>query len=869
MSTDARERWRRVDDIVEAALALEASERPAFVARACGDDAELRRDVESLLAHDRSDDFLEVPAAAEAAILTAAAVSTSLVGEQIGRFEILERIGSGGMGEVYLAHDALLQRRVAIKRLPGHLSADAQRVRRFRQEALATSALNHPNIVTVHEIVEHEGGDLLVTELIDGITLRERMLREALPLATLLDIGLQIARGLAAAHAIGIVHRDVKPENVMIRSDGLVKLLDFGIAKGTRPALEAEATGTSPGSIIGTIGYMSPEQARGLAVDGRTDVWSLGVILYELATGESPFPGATPTDRLAAILERDPPAPSHRRGDLPGEFDRIVRQALTKDQSGRYAGGAELAMALELLASGAAGADELATRTAVDRPALTRRLPRRAAMLAVTALAAVLATTAGIRYYVSRDTVDSLAILPFANGSNDADAEYLGDGLAETLIDQMSRLPSLRVMARATVFRFKGTSDPLAAGRSLGVGAILTGTISRRGDQLLVSAELVRTSTGQRLWGESYDRPNADLLLVLDAIVANVADRLRPDLSQEEKLALRRHGTEEPQAHDLFLKAEFWLAKDTEEADLEARRLFQQAAEKDPTFVEPHLGIAITHGRAAVNGYAPPADSWAASEAEVVKALRLDPGNVPALSHRVNRLFFFEWDFPRVEREYRKLGSDLSRLALGTRVSPVMPMTMFLWARGFTEEAVALTERALVDDPGNTELRTTRADLLVHAGRLDRATGEYRAVTGTDPESPGAWFGLAEVLKRTGDAPGAIEALRRAYQLSEEPAGVETLSAARTESDYEAAEMAVARSRLADLQALARKRYVSPLNFARLHAQIGDREKAFAALETAFAERSPGLVFLKVDRAWDRIRDDARFAALVRRVGIP
>jgi serine/threonine protein kinase len=300
VSSDARGRWRRVDSIVEAALERPLSEREAFLEQACGGDAELRREVESLLAHDRSDGFLEVPAAGEAARLAGVAEPSSLAGRRIGRFEVFERIGSGGMGEVYRAQDARLQRRVAIKRLPAHLSADADRVRRFRQEALATSALNHPNIVTVHEIVEHEGGDLLVTELVDGVTLRERMREGPMPWATLVDIGLQIAKGLAAAHAIGIVHRDVKPENVMLRNDGLVKLLDFGVAKATQGALAADDDGTTPGSIVGTIGYMSPEQARGSPVDARSDVWSVGVILYELATGASPFKGPTPTDRLAA-----------------------------------------------------------------------------------------------------------------------------------------------------------------------------------------------------------------------------------------------------------------------------------------------------------------------------------------------------------------------------------------------------------------------------------------------------------------------------------------------------------------------------------------------------------------------------------------
>jgi eukaryotic-like serine/threonine-protein kinase len=853
VSADARERWRQVDGIVEAALELDPSERPAFLGHACGEDTALRRDVESILTHDHDDGFLESPAAGEAARLTFGATRASLVGERIGPFEVLERIGSGGMGEVYEARDSRLQRRVAIKRLPAHLSADPERVRRFRQEALAASALNHPNIVTVHEIVEHEGGDLLVTELVDGITLRERARDGPLPLATVLDIGLQIANGLAAAHAIGIVHRDVKPPNVMIRRDGLVKVLDFGIAKSAERAVGEEKAGLRSGTVIGTAAYMSPEQVRGGPVDARTDVFSLGVILHELATGESPFAAATSADSLAAVLERDPAPPSRRCPVLPEDFDRLVARALSKDPAGRFADAAELAAALSSLAS--AGT------------ASTRRVPRRS-LLALLALGLALAATLGARHFAARDAIDSLAVLPFENKAGDPDAEYLSDGLTESLIDQMSRLPSLRVMARATVFGFKGTSDPLAAGRRLGVGAILTGTVSRRGDQLLATAELVQTSTGARLWGESYDRPLSDLILVQDSIAVDIAGRLRPRLSQDERLVVRQRGTDSVEAHELFLKARFWLAKETEEGDLEARQLFQRAAEADPAFVEPHIGIAVTHARAAVEGVARPGDSWHAVEAAAVQALRLDPGNALARAQRVNRSFFFEWDFARVEREYRQMDTD-PLLRGGGSFSPVLPMALFFWARGSTAEAVALIERALEDDPGNAEIRRMRADLLGRTGRLEAAIGQYQAVAAAEPDDPSPWFGLAEVLKRRGDVPGAIDALRKAYALSGEAGGAEALNAASTEEDYEDAEVVVARGRLSDLEAIAQERYVSPLNLARLHAQIGDRQNAFAALEAAFAERSPGLVFLKVDRAWDRIRDDPRFAALVRRVGIP
>ena len=351
MSGNDQERWRRVDAMLEATLDLSAGARDLFLEHACGSDTELRREVESLLAHDRADGFLAAPVASEAARLLVGLAEQQLVGQRIGAVEILAGIGIGGMGEVYLAQDTRLQRRVALKRIPAHLATDPERVLRFRREALATSALNHPNIVTVFEIIEHEGGELLVTELVNGVSLRERLRDGALPLSTALDIALQIARGLAAAHAVGIVHRDVKPENVMVRRDGLVKVLDFGIAKSPPRLLADPGRETTAGALMGTVGYMSPEQARGLPFDPRTDVWSLGVVLYELATGESPFPGATPGDRLAAILEREPVPPSHLRPGLPQALDRVLARALAKDAAGRHADAAELGVDLERLRS--------------------------------------------------------------------------------------------------------------------------------------------------------------------------------------------------------------------------------------------------------------------------------------------------------------------------------------------------------------------------------------------------------------------------------------------------------------------------------------------------------------------------------------
>jgi tetratricopeptide (TPR) repeat protein len=420
-------------------------------------------------------------------------------------------------------------------------------------------------------------------------------------------------------------------------------------------------------------------------------------------------------------------------------------------------------------------------------------------------------------------------------------------------------------MARATVFHFKGSGDPQEAGRKLGVGAVLAGRILRRDGRLSISAELVEVATGARLWGEKYDRPFKDLLRVQDEIASVISDGLRLRLTEPEKRALGRHGTENTEAYELFLKARYFFYKDTEEGYLEAIRLFNQAVEKDPTFAEAYSWEANAYGPMAVDGYLSPADAFGLQDASAHKALALVPGLAAARLALASRRFFFDWDWAGAERELRELVAETGDPGL----ADFRVLALLLWSRGRTDEALAVMEKARRVDPGNLAFTIATADYLKKAGNLKEAAALYRAAMEAEPSDPRALFGLAEILRREGDVGGAIAALRKAYELTGEDDGVKALATARTEKDYENAQVAVARVRLRDLEALAKERYVSPLELARLEAQAGEREEAFAHLEAAFAERSSGLVLLKVDTAWDGIRGDARFAALVKRVGIP
>jgi serine/threonine protein kinase/TolB-like protein/thioredoxin-like negative regulator of GroEL len=902
MSADLdRERWQRLSPILEAALDLPPTARAAYLDETCAGDSDLRRQVEELLeAEAAAGSFLAAGALERGAPLVAeladgprASPAAAAGGRLVGVYRLVAELGEGGMGTVHLAErvDGHFEQRVAIKLLKQGL-ADEDAKRRFLQERQILARLDHPGIARLIDGgVTAEGTPFFVMERVEGRPVTAYCDEQGFGIEQRLRVFLEICDAVQYAHRSLVIHRDLKPSNILVDAAGRVKLLDFGIAKllaGGSGGSPLEATRTFVRAM--TPEYAAPEQVRNEPVTAATDVYSLGVLLYELLTGQRPYQvgrgGLSEMER--AILEQEPLRPSARTATAPGptgaggpretrrrlrgDLDRIVLKALEKAPERRYptaqALAADIRRHLDGLPISARGDNAL-----YRARKFVRRHRAGVAAVAMTGIAVVLLAVVAVLVLrragqgpAARDgPIDSLAVLPFASAGRDPDTEYLGDGLAESLIDQMSRVPSLRVMARTTVFRFKGVADPREVGRKLGVGAVLTGTVSRRGDQVKVSAELVETSTGARLWGETYDRPVADLLRVQDSIASDISDGLRLRLSGQEKRTLARHGTEDPEAYELYLRARFFLQRDTEQDDLEARRLFLRAVEKDPRFVGAHLGIASTYSRSAGNGYAPPAQAWARADEQIRKVLEIDPGNVLARASLASRRFLVDWDWAGAERDLRELSTD-PWLLLGPQFHPV---TLFFWARGRPEESVALVERALRVDPGNLESRIMLADFLVQAGRLDQAIGSYKAVADAEPSDPRARFGLAEVLRRRGDMKGAIDALRQAYELSGEEEGTKALAAARTEKDYEDAEVLVARSRLVRLEAASKERYVSPLDLARLHARVGDREKAFARLQDALAERSPGLVVLKVDHAWDRIRDDARFTAVVRRVGIP
>ncbi len=540
------ERWQQVERLYHDALERDAEGRAAFLAEACGDDEALRREVDSLLAYeDQAEDFIESPAMEVAARMMAAPQDAKVVaGQTINHYRVTSPLGAGGMGEVYLAEDTRLGRRVALKFLPAHFTQDKGHLRRFEQEARAVAALSHPNVCTIHEVVETgEGRHCIVMEHVEGVTLRTRMRGKRLSLAATADIVLQIAGALSAAHGTGIVHRDIKPENVMVRPDGLVKVLDFGIAKYAGP-LRGQDTKeswvkTATGVVVGTTAYMSPEQARGQAVDARTDVWSLGVILYEMVARRLPFPGKTPSDRMAAILEREPEPLRRARRGVPAELEQVVIRALAKNKDERYTRVAEMAEDLRKLRM-TLGA-EPRFRFALPAPArgLLFSHKRRAVALATLLLVITAALVTGLSYLFFKSStpapqteIKSLAVLPLKSLTRGSGDDYLGLGIADTIITKISQAGGLTVRPMSAVRKYVDeATDSLEAARQLQADAVLDGTFLRAGDRLRVSVNLLRVRDGASLWAESFDVRFTDIFAIQDEVSKEVAARLRLKLN--------------------------------------------------------------------------------------------------------------------------------------------------------------------------------------------------------------------------------------------------------------------------------------------------------------------------------------------------
>ena len=776
------------------------------------------------------------------------------------------------MGEVYLAQDKQLDRTVALKILPDDLARDQMRMRRFIQEAKSASALNHPNIITIYEVGEAESTHFIVTEFIDGKTLRQRIMRGDLQATEALEIASQVAAALAAAHAAGIVHRDIKPDNIMIRRDGYIKVLDFGLAKLTEKSIERKSSApeamtlvnTEPGLVVGTVSYMSPEQARGLVVDTRSDIWSLGVVLYQMLTGREPFEGPTATDQIVSILEREPPPISLYAADAPPELDGIVARALAKNTGDRYQTieemGEHLKHARQRLAFQSELTRTMSTGIKVAPPAQRSTPPRAPSHASSSAFSFTRRQSSILRRRALDRAIDSIAVLPLTNTSGDPNTEYLSDGITESIINSLSRLPRLRVMARSTVFRYKGRdADPLQVGEELGVRTVLTGRLRLFDDRLIIVTELVDTADGALLWGEQYNREQADIFAVQEEIAQEISEKLQLKLTGEEKERLAKRYTDDTEAYHLYLKGRYFWNKRTQDALEKGLDYFKQAIDTDPSYALAYSGLADSY---ALLGVAlPPRDAFPRAIAASLRALEIDDTVAEAHTSFAFARMFFEWDYAGAEGEFKR----------AIELNPNYA-TAYQWygrllsALGRHDESISNLQMAQALDPLSLSINTGVGVSYYMARRYTDAIEQYRKTLEMDRGFAVAHEHMGSALLQAGVFDEAIKAFEAAERINENDIGLRaSLGHALAVSGRKDEAEAI----VAELLSASKQRYVSPYFMVELQAGLGHTDTVFEWLERCYTDHAPHMIFLNVEPKLDPLRSDPRFGNLLRRMNLP
>ena len=757
------------------------------------------------------------------------AVLTS--GAAIGPYEILSLLGEGGMGQVYRARDSRLGRDIALKILSKDSAHDAEAIGRFEREARAVAALSHPNIIAIHDFGKHDGTFYVVTELLEGKTLRDSLHTPGLGWRRAVEIGAEVAEGLSAAHAKSIVHRDLKPENIFLTDDGRVKILDFGLAQ-TDPFLSQRDEAaipttrwfqTHPGTVIGTLGYMSPEQLRGEAVDPSADIFSLGCILFEMVTAKRPFHRESGAATIAAILKDELPREelSH---SVPPEFQRIIENCVEKLPVARFQSARDLALTLRAIGSSASFLQHDIVQQIAKRKSTRAK------------------------------SIDSIAVLPLTNATSDASNDYLSDGITEGIINKLSQLPKLKVMARSTVFRYKNReADAQAVGRELRVRAVMSGRVQQVGEHLILYVELVDSVDGSQLWGETYNRRLADLMKLQEEMSREIAEKLRLKLTGAEKKKLRKKSTENSAAYQLYLKGRYHWNKRTEESLRRGIGFFREAIESDPAFASAYAGLADSYVTLATNVPLPPHEAMPKAKAAAMKAIEIDETLAEAWASLGAVRWWFDWDWEGAEEAYVR----------ATELNPNYATAhdgyaMLLSARGRFGEAIDQITKASDLDPLSLIIAVHAGWPFYFARDFESAIRRFRKALELDEHFIPAqgWLGMAHGQQHRYD--DALDTFRRALEVERVP----ILTAMLAHTHAIAGHRTEALELLDALRAEAASRYISPYDIAVIYAGLGDTPNALAQLRAAYDDRSAWMVFLNVDPRLDGLRHEVGFGEI-------
>jgi eukaryotic-like serine/threonine-protein kinase len=758
------------------------------------------------------------------------------VGTQLGPYKILSLIGAGGMGEVYRARDMRLGRDVAIKVLTEHFAKNEEALGRFEREARALAALSHPNILTIHDFGTQNDISYVVMELLEGEPLNVRIVRSPLPWEKALEIAIAIVSGLSAAHSKGVIHRDLKPGNIFLTSDGSVKILDFGLARmeelssiyGDLSTPTMKKVDTNPGTIMGTVGYMSPEQVCGGFVDARSDIFSFGCVLYEMLSGKRPFWGDTVSETIAAILRDNPPKIAGGKRVFPADLERVITHCLEKNPEERFQSARDLIFALKMIAGGTRF-----TKPPQREQNRKQKQPR------------------------NSKAINSLAVLPFANANSDPNSDYLSDGITESIINILSQLPKLRVVPRSTVFRYKGREIDLpTVGRDLNVRAVLTGRVVHRGDTLNIQTELIDVINESQFWGQQYNRKLSDIFAVQEEIARDISEKLLLKLTGEEQKRLTKRYTESTDAYHLYLKGRYHWNKRTTEGLKRGIEYFERAIEEDPSYALAYAGLADTY--ALLNRYRVlmPRESFPKARAAAMRALEIDDSLAEAHGSLGLVKLHYEWDWNGAERHFRRA------IELNPNYATAHQWYGGYWlAMGDFEKAIVELKRAQEIDPLSLIINADLGLPYHFARRYDLAIEQYRKVLEMDPNFYPARLYLGWAYEQKGEFQEAITEFERVSKLEDSP------TASLGHAYAMAAKRDEALKLLEVLKEYSKRHYVSPYGIAMIYTGLGELDQAFEWLRIACDERAGLIVWLKVDPRIDCLRSDPRFAELLDLIG--